>query len=153
MKTLIFLLVLFPSLALAYPAVGDFVQFEAKHQGSSVITEKRILSHDVPSDSFEVHIFTTYQEVVIMDVVRVLPRSFLYSPAKVENVLKTCVSREGMISQVLVDNKKLSVCEFWDEGSQLTYMIGPVPFGQVRFQEYLGDGVFLDFNLMKFTSN
>jgi hypothetical protein len=31
-------------------------------------------------------------------------------------------------------------------------MIGPVPFGQVRFQEYLGNGEFLDFNLTYFST-
>jgi hypothetical protein len=31
-------------------------------------------------------------------------------------------------------------------------MIGPVPFGQVRFQVYLQGEEFLDFNLKKFSA-
>jgi hypothetical protein len=49
-----------------------------------------------------------------------------------------------------IEDKVIKVCEFYNEDSQLSYMIGEVPFGQVKFQIYLQDEDFLDFNLTRF---
>lgn len=152
MKLLVLLMVLMPTLAMAYPALGDFVRYEAKFEDSKIIYERKILSHDEASDSFEVRSLILFKDQILRDVTHILPRNFLYTPSKVENVLKTCFEREGVITNLVISGKKISVCEFYHEDSQLTYMIGPVPFGQVRFQEYQGDGIFLDFNLTYFSS-
>lgn len=150
-KLLLFILVL-PSLSFAYPALGDFVHFEAKYDGSVIIMEKKVLTHHVDNNTFDVRTLITFKGEIIKDTTYNLSYSFLYNPEKIANVMKTCYSREGMITDLVISGKKLKACEFYHEDSQLTYMIGPVPFGQVRFQEYLGNGEFLDFNLTYFST-
>lgn len=136
----------------AYPSLGDFVRYEAKYEGSMVVMEKSVLSHDVVENTFEVRTLVTYKDRVLQDETYALPHNFLYTPEKVASVLKNCEMREGAISNVVVQGKKLTVCEFYNEESQLTDMIGPVPFGLVRFQIYLEGEEFLDFNLSSFES-
>ncbi len=143
-------LCLVSTVAHAYPTLGDFVRYEAKYEGSLVIMEKKVVAFDPAANTFEVRTLVTYKNQTIQDNTYVLPYSFLYTPEKVASVLKNCEAREGMISKVVVQEKNLTVCEFYDEDSQLTYMIGPVPFGQVRFQVYLEGEDFLDFNLTAF---
>lgn len=144
------ILFLLSTAAHAYPALGDFVRYEAKYEGSMVVMEKRVLNHDVVENSFEVRTLVTYQDRVLQDETYSLPHNFLYTPEKVASVIKNCEAREGAISNVVVQGKKLKVCEFYNEESQLTDMIGPVPFGLVRFQIYLEGEEFLDFNLSAF---
>ena len=134
----------------AYPEMGDFVRFEALYEGQVVTLEKKILSHDVEKNSYLVRNLMLYNNEIIQDQTFELPHSFLYNPTKVQNVLETCESREGALGDMMVEDKNVKVCEFYDENSQLTYMIGHVPFGQVRFQIYLKDEEFLDFHLKRF---
>lgn len=152
MKKYLSLLFLLPTLANAYPALGDFVHFEAKYRGSVVIYEKKVLAHNQADNTFEVRTLITYKGEIIKGQTHVLPYSFMYTAEKSAYVMKSCYEREGMITKLTISGKQLSVCEFYHEDSQLTYMIGPVPFGQVRFQEYLGGEEFLDFNLTYFRS-
>ena len=149
-KFIIFCLV--STVAHAYPALGDFVRYEAKYEGSMVVMEKRVLSHDETENAFEIRTVITYKDRVLKDETFTLPHNFLYTPEKVASVIKNCEIREGAISQVDVQGKKLTVCEFYNEESLLTDMIGPVPFGLVRFQVYLEGEEFLDFNLSAFES-
>jgi hypothetical protein len=146
------LLCLVSSFAYAYPSLGDFVRYEAKYEGSMIKMERKVLSHDTVQNTFEVRTLVIYQDRIIQDDTHVLPHSFLYTPEKVASVIKNCYAREGMLTNMVIQNKKLTVCEFYDEGSQLTNMIGPVPFGLVRFQNYLQGEEFLDFNLTYFSS-
>ena len=94
MKVILFLICFLPALSFAYPALGDFVHFEAKFEDAKVIYERKVLAHDVASDAFEVRTLVTFKGNIIKDATHVLPRTFLYTPAKVENVLKTCFDRE-----------------------------------------------------------
>lgn len=152
MTKFLFLTLFLPTLSFAYPALGDFVHFEAKFHGSTITMEKKVLNHDLENNTFDVRTLVIYKGEIIKDTTHSLPYNFLYNPAKIDNVMKTCYSREGMITDLVISGKKIKACEFYHEDSQLSYMIGPVPFGQVRFQEYLGNGEFLDFNLTYFSS-
>ena len=133
--------------AFAYPAVGDRVRYEAPFQGDVVIQEKEIQHQDPTGAVFGVHTITTYRGNVVDEKWVDLPRSFLYTPEKIEDVIRNCVRREGAISTMIVLGASMKVCEFYHEDSQLSYMLGPVPFGLIRFQVYIGDEDFLDFYL------
>lgn len=135
----------------AFPSVGDFVRYEATYDGGILAMEKKVLAHDSVKDTFSVRRLTIYKEEVVKDETLELPRSFLYDTKKVQHVFETCAQREGALGDLVVGGKKIQICEFYNEDSQLTYMIGSVPFGQVRFQNYLGGEDFLDFYLKKFT--
>lgn len=150
MKYLLALMIMLPTFAFAFPAVGDYVKFVAYYEQGQVIEEKWVLAHDEAEDAFEVRNRIMYLGYTIKDETYVLPRSFMYDAVKVAHVLATCEEREGAISLVTVKETQLKVCEFYHEDSQLTYMIGPVPFGQVRYQTYLEGEDFLDFNLVDF---
>jgi hypothetical protein len=133
-----------------YPEVGNFVQYEAPFEGDKVIWIKKVISYDQARDTYLVGNRITYKDRVLEEVVYDQPRYWLYNPEKIKHVIDTCEEREGAITDLVVDNKQLRVCEMYDEESMLTYMIGPVPFGQVRFQIYLEGEEFLDFHLTKF---
>jgi hypothetical protein len=151
MKILItFLLLVFSSLVWSFPKVGDFVRFEAHFQGDHYKIEKKVLAYDQEKDLFKVRTLSLVNNEISQDQSHDLPRNFLYTREKVENVFKTCVSREGALGQMRIEDKVIKVCEFYNEDSQLSYMIGEVPFGQVKFQIYLQDEDFLDFNLTRF---
>ncbi len=141
-----------PLLSFAFPNKGDYVRYEAKYDGDVVVMERTILNYYPERDSFLIGYLVTYRGKELEKVVYDTPKSFLYDEAKVANVLKTCVEREGAISIVDIMNKKITVCEFYNEDSMLTTMIGGVPFGQVRFQVYLEGEEFLDFYLVKFNA-
>ena len=145
-----FLLSLFPTFVWAFPAEGDFVQYIASYKNFPVVMEKKVVAHDSEHNSFTVSTITTYKERVIQDQLVELPESFLYNLIKIQHVLDTCVSREGALSLMLIQGKKMQVCEFYNEDSQLSDILGPVPFGQIRFQVYLEGEEFLDFNLNKY---
>ena len=150
MKFFLLFALIFPTLSWAYPALGDFVHYEAKFEDAYVKLEKTVLSHDLVANTFEVRTFMTFKGNVLQNDIHVLPYSFLYTPEKVASVIKNCEAREGMITELVVQSIPMSVCEFYNEESQLTNMIGPVPFGVVRFQVYLQGEDFLDFNLTSF---
>lgn len=145
------LLSLLPVSAMAYPEAGDFTRHEAPYRGFPVIMERRVLSHDSTTDTFEVSTLTTYRGQVIENHTRTLPRNFLYTPDKISDTLRHCVEREGAISDIRILGRTHRSCEFYNEDSQLTTILGPVPFGQIRFQIYLEGEDFLDFNLVDYT--
>jgi hypothetical protein len=134
----------------AFPAVGDHVEFESVYRGRKIVFEKSVKTYDSWTDRFGVRILMRSGDSVIRDEVIQMPRSFLYSPQKIAHVLETCVSREGALGRERIQGRIVEVCEFYNEDSQMTVILGKVPFGQVRFQEYLGDGEFLDFHLIRF---
>lgn len=138
------------SAAQAFPAVGDHVEFAARFQSRSIVLEKSVKAHDPAGDRFGVRTLLRDGENVLRDELHWLPRSFLYTPEKIDRVLSTCVSREGALGRERIQGRQVEVCEFYHEDSQLTTILGRVPFGQVRFQEYLGNGEFLDFWLIRF---
>ena len=148
MKIFGVLLFLLPLFGWAFPSKNDYVKLVADFEGSPVTMEKAVTG--IYGDAFTIRTLISYKSQVISDKSVVVPSSFLYSDAKVENVLKNCESREGAISLVTIMGKTIKACEFYHEDSGLTYMIGMVPFGQVRFLEYLGDGKFLEFNVVEF---
>jgi hypothetical protein len=109
-----------------------------------------VKGYDPDTDRFGVRFLLHSSDSIYRDEVLSLPRSFLYSPEKIANVLATCVSREGALGHERIQGRTIEVCEFYNEDSQMTTILGKVPFGQVRFQEYLGEGEFLDFQLVRF---
>jgi hypothetical protein len=133
----------------AFPSVGDRVRYEAPYRDAMVIQEKEVLREDIQRQVFEVHTITTYLGNVVDEKWVELPGSFLYTPEKIADVIRNCVRREGALSDLMVLGSKMRVCEFYHEDSQLTYILGPVPFGLIRFQVYLGEEEFLDFHLTK----
>ena len=133
--------------AFAYPSVGDRVRYEAPYQGAMVIQEKEILHQDPTGEVFGVHTITTYRGNVVEEKWVDLPRSFLYTPDKISDVIRNCVRREGALSTMSVLGAPMKVCEFYHEDSQLSYILGPVPFALIRFQVYIGGEDFLDFHL------
>ena len=143
-------LIAFGSPARAFPAVGDHVEFQARYRNRTFVFEKSVKSHDPKTDRFGVRVFLRSDDTILRDELLLLPRSFLYTPEKISHVLSTCVSREGALGRERIEGKTVEVCEFYHEDSQLTTILGMVPFGQVRFQEYLGEGDFLDFHLRRF---
>lgn len=147
---LVFTILACPGISHAFPALGDDVKFVAMYQNSPVVIEKTIISQDTIHNTFTVHNRMTYQGRVIQDQTAELPFNFLYTPEKISHVIATCESREGAVSDMVVAGTKMKVCEFYNEDSQLTDILGPVPFGQIRFQMYLEGEEFLDFNLTKF---
>jgi hypothetical protein len=136
----------------AFPSVGDHVEFEADYQGRKIFLEKSVKTYEPDTDRFGVRFLMHSSGSVYRDEILSLPRGFLYSPEKIANVLATCVSREGALGRERIQDRTVEVCEFYHEDSQMTTVLGKVPFGQVRFQEYLGEGEFLDFHLVRFQS-
>ena len=133
--------------AIAYPAVGDRVRYEAVFGGALVVQEKEVARQDASGEVFGVHSVTTYRGNIVEEKWIELPRSFLYTPEKIADVIRDCVRREGALSRMNVLGVSMRVCEFYNEDSQLSSILGPVPFGLIRFQVYIGDEDFLDFYL------
>ena len=67
-----------------------------------------------------------------------------------QNVLNNCTRREGALGTWDLQGKEIPACTFFSEDSQMDYVIGMVPFGQLRFQYHLGKEEFLDFYLQDF---
>ena len=133
--------------AYSYPAIRDRVRYEALFEGAVVVQEKEITHQSPEGEGFGVHSVTTYRGTIVEERRVELPRSFLYTPEKIAHVIKDCVRREGALSRMDVLGVSMSVCEFYNEDSQLSSILGPVPFGLIRFQVYIGDEDFLDFHL------
>jgi hypothetical protein len=150
MKTIAFLFLSLTSTAWSFPALHDFVRFEADYKGETVTMEKSLVEHDADAKQFVQYTRYLFRGQVIDENRHVLPDFWFYTPEKVKNVLRDCVRREGALGSELIQGKKIETCSFYHEDSGLTYSIGMVPFGQVRHQVYLGDGEFLDFQLVDF---
>lgn len=92
----------------------------------------------------------TFRGEVVKDETFMLPKSFLFNADKMANLLKSCVRREGIIGSETVEGVTVKTCSFYNEDAMMTTKIGDVPFGDVRYQIYLRDEEFLDFNVVKF---
>jgi hypothetical protein len=152
MKYFLLLLILFPVLGWSFPSLNDYVRHEADYRGEKVIMEKSLIDYNTDADASLQLTRITFKGEVISEQEHVLQTLWFYTPAKVQNVLKDCTGREGARGHEMIQGKRIETCSFYHEDSQLTYSIGMVPFGQVRHQVYLGDGEFLDFNLVEFRS-
>ena len=154
MKLITYILILTSTMysitTFSYPNKGDYVKFEAAFENDVILFEKKILSQDLENETFEVHSYFTYKGEIFREQRIILPRTFLFTPEKIEHVLQTCVRREGALGEVIIQNKKIKVCEYYNEDSQLTEIVGRVPFGLLRFQIYLEGETFLDFHLKEF---
>lgn len=150
MKFLLAFALFVPSLVLAYPAVGDFVRYEAKYQGIIVAMERKVLSYDADADTMEVRSLLIVDGEVTKDQTFMQPKTFLFNAEKMANLLKTCLRREGIVGSETVEGITFKTCSFYNEDAMMTSTIGDVPFGDVRYQIYLQGEEFLDFNLVKF---
>lgn len=144
------LLLVTSAYAFAFPNVGDSVQYEAPFKDGIIIHKKKIISYDQVRDSFQVGEVVTFKGEILEQVVHDTKRSWLYSQERVADILKGCRQREGSLTDMEIDHEIVSVCEFYDEPSQLSYMIGMVPFAAVRFQHFTSTTEYLDFYLTKF---
>lgn len=152
MKILITLLFLtFSAHATDFPKEGNYVRFAAFHNGESYEYKRALISQDLENNTF-VHIYTILKnDEVIIEMISELPYSWFYNESKIKSVLKNCHKREGALGEEIIENQKIATCTFYNEESLLDYSIGMVPFGQIRFQFYLGKGEFLDFHLVNFS--
>ena len=135
---------------LSFPEVGNYARYEAHYQGQVFELKKTLIEHYQEKDTFLLVTKLSSEEEVISEDYSELPRMWFYSRSKVESVLANCHRREGARENVIIHGQKIEACTFYHEDSQLDYTIGMVPFGQIRFQSYLGRGEYLDFFLKDF---
>lgn len=135
---------------LSFPEVGNYARYEAQYKGQIFELKKMLIEYNENKDSFLLVTKLSQNEEVISEDYSELPRMWFYSREKVESVLKNCHRREGARENVLIHGQKIEACTFHNEDAQLDYTIGMVPYGQIRFQSYLGKGEFLDFYLKDF---
>lgn len=150
MKYLLLLSVFLSVKSFAYPAVGDFVRYESNFRGETMVMEKSLIEHSPEQNTFTQMTRFLFRGEVIQEEILEIASLWFYTEEKVQNVLKTCTRREGALGSSVINGKVIKTCTFYNEGAQLDYTIGSVPFGQVRFQMFLGGEEFLDFNLVKF---
>jgi hypothetical protein len=144
------LFTLYRPLAWAFPAKGDYVRYEAPYEGHPVIIEKEILDDLEEQNQFLIKTTTTYQGQVLRELIYPEDKFYTLTPQKIESILKHCVEREGARGTYTIGSQTVDVCESYNEDSQLTQMVGMVPFGMIRFQIYLEEEEFLDFYLTQF---
>ena len=151
MKFFLMLTLIITSLhALAFPQEGDYARYLATYKGE-VYEYKRHLVEYYPDKDAYLHVSKlSLNETTLSERWNILSPMWFYTEAKVQNVLNTCMRREGALETVILNNQRIKACTFHNEDAQLDYTIGMVPFGQLRFQEYLGNGEFLDFYLVDF---
>lgn len=150
MKWLLTLSLIFSLKTWAYPEVGDFVRYEAQDQGKVVAIEKKVLSTSADNSSLEVRTLIIFDQEIRRDETHVFPKEFLFNPEKLGRLLKSCLGRHGALGEELIQDQWIRTCSFFNEDALMTSTMGDVPFGEVRFQIYLGEGEFLDFNLVQF---
>lgn len=151
MKFLLALILIITSFNLwAFPEEGNFARYLATHKGN-VYEYKRHLIEYYPDQDAYLHVSKlSLNEEIISERWTILSTTWFYTEAKVQNVLNTCMRREGALETVVLNGQRIKACTFHNEDAQLDYTIGMVPFGHLRFQEYLGNGEFLDFYLVDF---
>lgn len=152
MRFLPLLLIFFSFNTFAFPAVGDFARYEAQFRGEKVVMEKELLDFSFERKAFMQLTRLIMKGEVIQEQLLEIESLWFYTEAKVNNVLKNCLRREGALGKVEIEGKVIKTCTFYNEDAQLDYSIGMVPFGQVRFQLFVTGEEFLDFNLVKFRS-
>lgn len=151
MKSLIFIMFCMFSLnAFAFPKEGDYARFLAFHKGDTYEYKKSIIEYYPDRHSYLVISKLSKNEETLYEIIIEQAHTWFYTEAKVQHVFESCVRREGALGDTFIQGVKVKTCTFHNEDSQLDYSIGMVPFGQIRFQEYLGHGEFLDFNLVDF---
>lgn len=141
---------LFLNWAYAFPGKGDYARYEAPYEGSNVIIEKTILEDNQEEDYFLVENKITYKDEIIQHSFVQDPKRNILNPTKIQSMLNHCVEREGARGTFVIKDQTVEVCETYNEDSQLTQMVGMVPFGIIRFQIYLEEEDFLDFYLVDF---
>lgn len=147
---LISFLLLCSSLSFSFPNEGDFVRYQAQQGSDTYEIKKGLIEYDPFTDSYLETYKLTLNEEILDEYVIAVQSWWLYNPTKVLDLLRTCVRREGALERMKIANSFVDVCTFHNESAQLDYSIGMVPFGQVRFQHYLGGSQFLDFYLVDF---
>ena len=151
MKFLLSLSLIITSLnAWAFPKEGDFARYLATHKGEVYEYKRHLVEYYPDKDAYLHVIKLSLNETTISERWTILPKMWFYTEEKVQNVLNTCLRREGALETVILNEQRIKACTFHNEDAQLDYTIGMVPFGQLRFQEYLGNGEFLDFYLVDF---
>lgn len=150
MKALLLLSALISVKSFAFPSVGDYARYEAKFRGEKFVMEKSLVEYFPERRSYSQVTRIMLRGEVVQEQVNELDQMWLYTDAKVQNVLKTCTRREGALGVTMIEDKEIKTCTFYNEDAQLDYVIGTVPFGQVRFQIYVTGEEFLDFHLVGF---
>jgi len=140
----------YQALALNFPEVGNYARYEAILHGKKYEMKKALIDYNSDQDSFTQASKMTTGDQVLEDSVYQIGRQWFYTPEKVESVLKNCLRREGAPEKIEISGVLISACTFHNMDAQLDYTIGMVPFGQLRFQLYLGRSEFLDFHLVEF---
>lgn len=144
------LLLMFSSSVLAFPAEGDYARYVATLNGSTYEYKQSLIEYYPDRNSYLQATKLTKDGEIILETENELTPTWLYTRSKVENIFKTCSRRGGVLWFSMVGGQKFDTCTFYNEDSQLDYSLGMVPFGMVRFQEYLGQWQFLDFHLVDF---
>lgn len=143
-------LFLFSAKVYAFPEEGNYVRFLATHNGKVFEYKKSLLEFHNETNSFTMIEKISTDEETIEERVTQLPFFWFYTEKKVQNVLNNCTRREGALGTWDLEGKEIPTCTFFSEDSQMDYVIGMVPFGQLRFQYHLGKEEFLDFYLQDF---
>lgn len=135
---------------MAFPNEGNYARYLASFNGETY-EYKKMLTHFNPQKNTFVQITKLSKgDEIIRESSNELAYMWFYNEAKVQNVLDTCVRREGALGDYVVQEQTIKSCAFYSEDSGLEYVIGMVPFGQLRFQIYLQNEDFLDFYLVNF---
>ena len=152
MKLFILLIIFFTCSqnVFAYPQVKDYVRYEAPYKDSKIIIEKTVKESDPERQRFLVYTLITFKGTILDEKEFVTPRSSMFNKQKIENILKTCHSRGGARWHIILQGQTIQTCTYYNEDAQMDQIVGDVPFGQIRFQIYLGNAEFLDFNLTQF---
>lgn len=141
---------LLPVQVFAFPALGDYARYVASFRGDSYEVKRTLTEYYPESNSFR-HVWKlSKNDILIKEESTQLPYGWFYTEKKIENVLSSCVRREGVLGNELIQNEMIPTCAFFNEESLLDYSVGMVPFGQVRFQLRLTGEDFLDFHLVSF---
>ncbi|MFM6928384.1 MAG: hypothetical protein ACKOX6_07960 [Bdellovibrio sp.] len=141
---------LLPFKVFAFPEIGDYARYMATFRGDAYEIKRTLTEYYPETNSFR-HIWKLSKNgVVVAEESTQLPYGWFYTPKKIENVLSSCVKREGVLGEIIIQNQKVPSCTFFNEESLLDYSVGMVPFGQIRFQLHLSGEYFLDFNLVSF---
>lgn len=150
MKFLTLLSALISLNAHSFPRVGDYVRFEALFRGEKVMLEKELVEHYPEKNSYLQYTRITFRGEIIQEQTLEMDQLWFFTEEKIRNVLKNCTRREGALGKTEVQGQWIDTCIFHNEDAQLDSELGMVPFGQVRFQQFLGGEDFLDYYLISF---
>lgn len=124
------------SLSMAYPAVGDKVEWTgsiAYSNGTSVPVKitKEVLSYNDTTKKWTVKEDKTVGSKTETDID---DESWMFDSAKYARVIAECVSRNGVLEDVTVPGGTFSTCGYTktDDDETKTKWIGDVPWGIVK---------------------